>query len=262
MCTALIMAGGRAVRMRSSGVDQHKALACVLGIPIIERNLMNLLDQGFRDVIIAVNREETGVIDYVLTRGKDLVDAVGASLQCYQETVSLGTIGAAGAVRCPSESLLVVNVDNLTTLDLRAFVVHHQTSGAALTIAAHVENFRIPFGQLVVEHGYVTEYKEKPTFPVQLSSGTYVLSSEARRCIRSDRRTDIPELFAFLKRTGRTVSAYAHSEIWIDVNDCSDLRRAEELITRYQEGFSFRRKSSDRAPRAKAIEGTQSLGSS
>ncbi len=55
MCTAIIMAGGRSERMRSTAGQTHKALISVLGVPMIERNLLALFAQGFRNVIVAVS---------------------------------------------------------------------------------------------------------------------------------------------------------------------------------------------------------------
>jgi mannose-1-phosphate guanylyltransferase len=239
MCTALLMAGGRSERMRSMAGGDHKALVPVLGIPMIERNLRVLLDQGFKDIVVAVNVKEMAIIHYLSGPGKALTQAAGAFLRSYEEVTPLGTIGAAGAIQCHSEPLLVVNVDNLSTLDLRALVFRHKKAGAALTIATHVEAFTIPFGQLVVEHGYVCEYREKPDLPVQLSSGTYVLSTAARRCIPPGQRTDIPDLFELLRRRGEAVAAYPHSAIWIDVNDPIDVRQAEQLIRDSPESFEL-----------------------
>ncbi len=54
MAVALIMAGGRSSRMRAS-VPRHKAMVEVLGLSMLERNLIMLAGHGFRDIAIAVN---------------------------------------------------------------------------------------------------------------------------------------------------------------------------------------------------------------
>jgi NDP-sugar pyrophosphorylase family protein len=237
MCTALVMAGGRSERMRLTTGRIHKALVPVLGVPMIERNLLALLAQGFRNLVVAVNPQEREVIEYVRGRGANLAKLQGAALRCYEEEVSLGTIGAAGDLECRSEPLLVVNVDNLSTLNLNEFVQHHQHVAAALSIATHFEPFRIPFGEIVVRDGLITEYREKPTFSVHLSSGTYVLSERARSYIPKKCRTDVPGLFALLRERGERVVSFEHHAPWIDVNDAASLERAEQLIQQNIEEF-------------------------
>src|SRR5580698_2252505 len=176
MCTAVIMAGGRSERMRATAGAAHKALVPVLGVSLLERNIVSLLNYGFREIFVAVSSSEHEVIDYIQERGTTIAGLKNVQLRLYEEEKPLGTIGVAGVLECGSEPLLVVNVDNLTTLDLRALVSHHRKTSASLTIATHVESFRVPFGEVVVRVGQVTEYREKPAFDILLSSGTYVLS--------------------------------------------------------------------------------------
>src|SRR5712692_2176597 len=114
--------GGRSSRMRATHGATHKALIPVLGIPMIERNILTLVAHGYLDLIVAVNSSEAAVRSYVQKRGSTLVAARGGKIKMLEEQEALGTIGAAGAVTCASSDLLVVNVDNLTSLDLAAFV--------------------------------------------------------------------------------------------------------------------------------------------
>ena len=149
MMQALIMAGGRSERMRASLGPAHKALVRVEGVPLIERNLVTLLAAGARDITVAVSQNETDISDYVANRGQQLAAAAEARLELLRETEPLGTIGAAGVVELRAAALLIINVDNLTSLNLRKFVSQHIESQAVLTVATHFETFQIPFGQVV-----------------------------------------------------------------------------------------------------------------
>jgi NDP-mannose synthase len=227
---ALVMAGGRSERMRAT-TGVHKALVTVGGKTLIERNVQVLLAEGFNDIFVAVGVEGSEIADVVLTRGRTLAAATGATITCFTELKPLGTIGAARiAGRGIDDALLVVNVDNLTTLPLRRLVDHHRSTGAALTVAAHREPFRLPFGQLVVESGDVLEYREKPLFPILISSGTYVIGAQAVDLIDPDRSFDVTHLFAALKEKRLKVASFEHDSSWIDVNDELSLRRARELF--------------------------------
>ena len=68
---------------------------------------------------------EKSVLAYARGRGQRIAQACGAELKLFIEKHPRGTVGAARAIRTASDDLLVVNVDNLTSLDLTAFLEHH-----------------------------------------------------------------------------------------------------------------------------------------
>jgi NDP-mannose synthase len=230
MTAAMIMAGGRSSRMRATNDSRHKALVPVLGVSMLERNLCALLESGFRDITIAFAADEPAIDAFVANRGKALADACGATVVPFREMSPLGTIGAVRMYAGRADSVLVVNVDNLTTLDLRALADAHAASSAAMTVATHDEPFAIPFGAVTVEDGEVVEYREKPTYPVRISSGTYVLGPRAIAAIRPDVPSGVPELVSTLIGNGESVAAFEHYAVWIDVNDAAGVARAETLI--------------------------------
>jgi NDP-sugar pyrophosphorylase family protein len=227
---ALVMAGGRSERMRASLGSLHKSLVPILGVPLLERNLLALLSEGFNAILVCYSANEAEVEQYLKARGRELVESRNATLELVREEHPLGTIGAASRLKMHSGPLLVVNVDNLTTLSLRTLVAHHVHAKAALTIAVHSEPFRIPFGEVTVREGEVVGYSEKPLHPVTISSGTYVLSAECRRVIPQEQRFDIPALFTLVTGMKKRVAAFEHNAAWIDVNDAAAVSRAEQLI--------------------------------
>jgi len=246
MRSAIIMAGGQSLRMRESLGPEHKALVKVLGVPMLERNLLALLSYGFREIFLAVNVKEKPVLAFARSRATALARACNAELKLIVEKQPLGTIGAAAEVRTASEDLVVVNVDNLTTLDLAALLKHHRSTKAAMTIATHTEPFKLPFGQVSVKRGRVTRYVEKPNFPVLLSSGTYVVNRSTLSKIPRGRPVGAPEVVNILLGQGHKIAAFEHLSPWIDVNDAASVQRAEELIMANFKGFELWRKSPQR----------------
>lgn len=226
------MAGGRSSRMRATLGPRHKALVAVLGTSLLERNLSSLFAQGFADVTIAVSASEPELGKWFETHGLALAREHAASVRLFIEDEPLGTIGAAGALDIAEDDLLVVNVDNLTAIDLRTFVSGHRAADAAMTIAVHEEEFEVPFGVVRVEDASVVDYTEKPRQRILISSGTYVLGSLARSVIEPDRRTNVPELVAALRSRQMRVATYEHVAPWIDINDARTLERAEAMIAR------------------------------
>jgi NDP-sugar pyrophosphorylase family protein len=222
---ALIMAGGRSERMRAEGCGLHKGLRTVRGVPLIECNVRTLLGFGFSRIFVAVNRREEALLQW-------LERSAPAPIEVLVEDQPLGTIGAAGSLPREVEDAVIVNVDNLTTLDLRAFAQFHREQGAAATIATHQHSFPMPFGMLEISGRRVTAYREKPKLPVTISSGLYVLGRRAIDRIRPGERVDVPALIESLLRSGEPVVAYPHEAPWIDVNDEAALADAERLFGR------------------------------
>jgi dTDP-glucose pyrophosphorylase len=239
MIAALIMAGGESKRMRATLGNSHKSLIPVLGVTMLERNLCKLLSAGFHNIVVAVSEHEPEVALEVETRGRALADVSGATIECFKERQQLGTIGVAREFKDRFDPLLVVNVDNLTALDMRALVAYHQSSRAALTVATHFEPLQIPFGEVNVSGGRLTRYTEKPVRQTCISSGTYVLGPSALNLIRSDRKTNVPELIDTLLQSGESIAAFQHKAPWIDVNDSIAVEKAERLVSDQFRDFEY-----------------------
>jgi NDP-sugar pyrophosphorylase family protein len=229
--SALIMAGGRSHRMRSVSTAQHKGLRTVAGVPLIEWNLRTLLFFGFLDVHVAISAQEPDLLYWVEEVGRPLAWGADAKLTPIIESQPLGTIGAVRLLTTTFSSVIVVNVDNLTDLDLRSLADFHLERGAAMTVASHEEPIRIPWGRLELSGEMVTACEEKPILRPTVSSGVYLLSALAVAQVRSGVRTDAPELVNSLLGRGHTVAAYRHQAHWIDINDEAALARAEALIS-------------------------------
>ena len=226
---ALIMAGGRSERMRATAGPTHKALALVRGIRLIEWNLRTLLFYGFRDIVVAINPHEPEISEY-LARASEIASVAGAELNVYRELAPLGNIGAAREVIGSARALLMLFVDNLDAIDLRALVDYHETGRYAMTIATHMETFKMPFGELTVHDGEVTSYAEKPSYDIRVSSGTCVLSQRACELIEPGKPIGASTLFATLHDAGERVGAFEHAAPWIDINDAASLARAHEIV--------------------------------
>jgi NDP-sugar pyrophosphorylase family protein len=240
MTAALVMAGGRGERLRASGTSVPKPLVPVLGIPLLERNLLTLLAAGFRDITVAVPSHTPEIGAFAESRCRMLAESYGAQLAVLEERVPLGNIGAAREVTAGTADLLVIYADNLTALDLTDLVAHHHSAAAALTSAVHLEPFRIPYGEVQVDSGWIVAYLEKPERPVLVSSGVFVLSPAARSLLPAGQRTEVSWLVNRLLAERLGVAAYHHEAPWIDINDSTAIARAEELVVRYPERFDVR----------------------
>jgi NDP-mannose synthase len=225
----LIVAGGKGQRMVQSGSTVPKPLVRVRGATLLERNIFALLRAGVTDVFLAVSAQAHMVRRFAESRGRTIGEALNARVSVIAEDEPLGSMGAVAFLR-DWHTVLVLNVDNLTSLDLRAMVTDHQRHDAALTLAVHDEAFSMPFGGVVVEAGRVVAYQEKPTLKVPICSAISVLSSRAVAEVRPGERIGLPALANRLLHQGREVRAFYHQAAWIDINDLQAVERAEGLV--------------------------------
>jgi mannose-1-phosphate guanylyltransferase len=189
-----------------------------------------LLWFGFKRLFVAVNGQETALASWIEGRGRALAAAQSATLEVLVESQPRGTIGAVAALPRDVDDAVIVNVDNLTSLDLGQLAQHHREHAAAATIATHLQPFPIPFGMLDLAGERVVAYREKPQLPLPISSGTYVLSRRAIDRVPAGGRFDVPALIELLLQGDESVLAYAHREPWIDVNDEGALGLAQRLL--------------------------------
>jgi NDP-sugar pyrophosphorylase family protein len=226
---ALVMAGGRGERMRASGVETPKPLVAVRGVPLIERNVRQLVRHGFREIVVAVREGDEAVAGYAEERLATVASAAGARLELLVEPAPLGNVGCA-AMLPGDDDVLMVYADNLTSLDLGDLVAYHRQTGSPLTLAAHEESFRLPYGRLELADARVVDYAEKPTLELVVCSGIAVLGPVARSVLRPGSTAGLVDLTRELLGRGLAVSAYRHGAAWVDVNDAASLARAEALV--------------------------------
>lgn len=229
---ALVMAGGRGERMRSSGQSVPKPLVRVRGVPLLERSLYPLFRDGFDEIVISVPAELPAIGDFVASRGRTFATSVGARLELIEERRPLGNIGCAGLLLGRASTVLVVYADNLTSLDLLAVLARHRDAGASLTLATHVESFRSSYGELTVVDGRVIDYREKPEHPVLVSSAVCVLGPAAVAAAAQSAPLGLVDLFTSLIRRGEEVAEFRHEAPWVDVNDAATVDRAEALVAK------------------------------
>src|SRR5439155_4486182 len=159
------------------------------------------------EIVVSVSSNATDVAAHAMRRGAQLAGAAGIPLSLLREDHPLGNIGCAGRLAGRAEAVIVVYVDNLTTLDLRALLLHHFEQGAAMTIATHTEAFRLPYGRTVVQDGEVVDYVEKPGIDVVICSGLAVLGEAALELLADARPTGMVDLFHMVRGAGHRVGA-------------------------------------------------------
>jgi sugar O-acyltransferase (sialic acid O-acetyltransferase NeuD family) len=224
---AVVMAGGRGVRLRPLTDQLPKPMVKVAGRPILEHIVLHLVGSGIRDIYLSVNYlAET--IEAHFGDGT----AFGCQIHYLREDKPLGT---GGALRLLPDGivhpLLVMNGDLITQFDVDRFLAHHRQGGYAMTIGVHDYRVDIPYG--VVELNDVTRQVsailEKPERHYLVNGGIYAVNPGLLDLIQSGEELSMPELIERSLGRGDKVGAHLVEGDWIDVGHHHQLAAARGL---------------------------------
>ena len=234
---AVILAGGKGTRLRPYTHVLPKPLM-PLGeaepMPIIEVVLRQLARFGFDDVTI-ITGYLTELIEAFCGNGRKF----GTRIDYRREVTALGTAGGLTLVKQPTEPVLVINGDILTTLNYGEMHEFHRTRGAAATIASYPREVKIDFG--VLEFGddphVLTGYREKPEYSFQVSMGVYLLDPIAWDFLQPGEPLTMPDLLETMRAAGHAIHCYRQQCYWLDIGRHDDYATANEIFETRRAAF-------------------------
>src|SRR4051794_18537597 len=228
---AIILAGGKGMRLRPYTAVLPKPLMPVGDRPILDIVLRQLRRDGFGHVTLATGHLAE-LIEAFLRDGS----AYGLAVDYHREDEPLGTVGALALIDGLDEPFLVMNGDVLTDIDYRALVEHHVACGAAATVAVTERTVQISLGVMRFEDSddgaRVTDYVEKPSMEYEASMGVYCFSPRVLDHIDPGERLDFPDLVLRLIKAGERVEAWRPQAYWLDIGRHEDYEQAMEEFER------------------------------
>jgi NDP-sugar pyrophosphorylase family protein len=228
---AVILAGGKGVRLRPFTVNFPKPLMPLGDSPILEVLIKRLVAFGIADITLTVGHLAELIKAYFHTHNR-LTTQV--RLRYVEESEPTGTAGSLASVPNLDDTFLVMNGDLLTDLDFDVLVSFHRREGAALTIAAHRRHVKVDFGVLESDNNYrVIGYNEKPELSYDVSMGIYVYEPRVLKFIAPGTYLDFPDLVLRLIAAEEKVCAMPSDCLWLDIGRPDDYARAQEI---YAEG--------------------------
>lgn len=225
----IILAGGRGLRLDPYTRILPKPLFPIGEKPIAAILVHQLQSAGADEIIMCLGY----LADLIRTYFGDGSD-FGLNIRYSVETDPLGTAGPLRKVTDLKNDFLVVNGDELTTLDFRALYEHHIAMNADMTVAVQMKTTNSSFGVLEIKDGQVTAYSEKPTLNYWASMGIYVINKRVLSFIPDNERFDMPDLVQRLLREGAKVVSYESQDLWFDIGTMADLEKAKEEFKKLQ----------------------------
>ena len=151
----VIMAGGKGTRISSVASDIPKPMIKIDGIPVLEREIECLQEQGFTDIIITVSHLGNIIMDY-FGDGSGVSPVTGrpfgVHITYYFEKEPLGNAGALFQIKDQlTEDFLLLNADAMFDVDFNRFVAYHREKGGLVTLFTHPNNHPYDSGLLIAD---------------------------------------------------------------------------------------------------------------
>lgn len=219
---AVVMAGGRGIRLRPLTESIPKPMLRVAGRPILERIVLHLVGHGIHRIYLAI-----GYLGHVIEEHFGDGRPFGARIEYLREEVPLGTGGALGLLpERPGGPILVMNGDLVTQADLGALLDAHVAGGRVATIGIRRYVHAVPFGCVDREGDRVVRLEEKPTLTRDVNTGIYALSPALVARVEPGRPLAMPDLIGDALDRDERVGAFEIEDDWIDVGQREQLDRA------------------------------------
>jgi dTDP-glucose pyrophosphorylase len=220
---AVLMAGGKGVRLQPLTYDTPKPMLPVAGRPILERLVLQLVGSGIRRIYIAVN-----YLGHVIERHFENGRRFGCRIEYLRETRALGTAGPLSLLPkgAAKEPMLVMNGDLVTEFNVARLLQFHARGDYALTTCLKPYVVDIPFGVADVQGDALTGMREKPQQSHLVNTGIYVVGERALRLVPKDKESTMPELIERCMKRKLGVGAFQLEGDWIDVGRHETLKQA------------------------------------
>jgi NDP-sugar pyrophosphorylase family protein len=224
----VLLAGGLGVRLRPLTYTIPKPLLPVGERPILEEIVTRLRAFGLRDIVIAVGYRAE-LIETYFRDGSQL----GVHIEYAHESEPLGTAGPLALVREQfgsttedTDSLLVMNGDLLTDLDMPALIDFHERGGHDITVVTRDYQLRHPYGVIELDGDRIVGIVEKPAVTDTINAGVYVFRWSALKLVPDGRAYEIPELLNVAAASGHSVMAYPFAGTWLAIDRMEQLEDA------------------------------------
>lgn len=219
---AVIMAGGKGMRLRPLTENIPKPMIKVAGRPILERIVLHLISYGINRIFLAVNYL-SGMIEEHFKDGSQF----GVSIEYLREDKPLGSGGALSLLpETPEHPLIVMNGDLIQDANFAKMIEFHRENKFYATMGVYPYFHQVPFGCVQVKENTLSSLVEKPVLEETVNAGIYVLSPEAVSHVPSDTSFPITNLFEQALGDNKDCGAFILEREWLDIGSPQHLRQA------------------------------------
>ena len=222
---AVIMAGGKGVRLRPLTDTTPKPLLPIGNKAIIDYNVDNLINNGVLNISVTVNylKEQ---LEKHFEQPRN-----GVQIECIPEPQYLGTLGSIKFVEnFHNDTVLVMNSDLFTNINFEEFYLFFKNSDADMLAAAVPYTISIPYGIFDTEGDMIKGIKEKPSYNYYSNAGIYLIKTKMLELIPENTFFNATDFMELLINKGYKVTRFPLTGYWIDIGKHEDYNKVKELV--------------------------------
>ena len=177
----VIMAGGRGTRISELFPDIPKPLIPIDGVPVLEREICSLREQGFTEIILTVSYKADQIEEYFGDGIK-----YGVKIDYFVEDTPLGNAGALVKMRAEGKlegAFLLLNADSIFDVDFNRLADYHRKKGGLVTLFTHPNSHPYDSGLIIadkderVEKWLTKEDKRPQWYKNRVNAGLHVINA-------------------------------------------------------------------------------------
>ena len=236
----VIMAGGFGSRLSEICNGLPKPLVKIDGVPILEREIDCLREQGFTDIILTVSYKAEMIIDYFGDGSKISPitgQPFGVNIEYFIEKEPLGNAGALFKIKDRlTDDFLLLNADSLFDIDFNRFLNFHYEHNALVTLFAHPNNHPYDSGLLVTDEknivkNWLNKEDDRPKYYRNLvNAGLHILSKKVLNDFIFKDKIDLDRDIIKPNIKTNRIFAYISSEYVKDMGTSKRFYEVEEDI--------------------------------
>ena len=225
--SAIIMAGGKGTRLLPLTLTIPKPLLKINGKPIIEGIIDLLFKHNITDISVSVCYLAETIVIFLEN------DSSYSNITILHENTPLEDIGILGACErsmFKHDTILVINADLFTNINLSNFYFSFLTNHADMSIATFIYKTSLPYGLISSENGEVIRIDEKPILEMEANGGIYLLKKELIDLIPINKPYKAWQLInKLLTENNYRLRVFLIEDIWIDIGSKESYAYAEEV---------------------------------
>ena len=222
---AVLMAGGKGIRLRPLTETTPKPLLMVGDKAIIDYNVERLIHYGVENIHVNVNYLAEQIESHFANEKN------GIKITCVREPEYLGTMGSVKFIKTfHHEMVLVMNSDLFTNIDFEEFYTLHIDQNADISVAAIPYSVSVPYGILELDEKNIIGLREKPTYNYYANGGIYLVKRKLFDLIPENTFFDATEFIEMLIALGHKVVYFPLIGYWIDIGKPEDYKKVQEFV--------------------------------
>jgi glucose-1-phosphate cytidylyltransferase len=242
----VILAGGLGTRLREETEYRPKPMVQIGGRPILWHIMKIYAHYGYNDFVICLGYKGEMIRDYFLsyeTQNRDFTVTLGSGkvvvLGNHTEDGWQVTLAETGGKTMTGGRLkriekyiglstfMATYGDGVADIDIESLLGFHRRQGKLGTVTAVRPSSR--YGQLAIENGRVTLFREKPQVNEGwINGGFFVLEPEVLKLIDNDNDSLETGLLSILVER-KQLAVYQHEGFWQCMDTFREMQQLDEM---------------------------------